>query len=206
MTGPVTIKICGVRDAAAARAAAEAGVDALGFVFADSARRVTPDEARRIAADLPPEIERVAVLRRADADDVRRVLDVFPADRVQTEPTPALLAGPFADRLLPVLHDDGTLADQAAALSTDRPVLLEAAGRGGRGIRPDWSQAAELAARRPLVLAGGLDAGNVQAALRRVRPVGVDVSSGVEHSPGRKSAARIAAFVAAVRNHALEEA
>lgn len=206
MTGPVTIKICGVRDAAAARAAAEAGVDALGFVFADSARRVVPDEARRIAADLPPEIERVAVFRFADADEVRRVLDVFPADRVQTEPTPALLAGPFADRLLPVLHDDGTLADQAAALSTDRPVLLEAAGRGGRGARPDWRRAAELAARRPLVLAGGLDAGNVQAALRRVRPVGVDVSSGVEHSPGRKSAVRIAAFVAAVRNHSLEEA
>jgi len=206
MTGPVTIKICGVRDSAAARAAAEAGVDALGFVFAESPRRVTPDEARRIAGDLPPEIECVAVFRSADVDEVRRVLDVFPADRVQTEPTPALLAGPFADRLLPVLHDDGTLGDQAAALATHGPVLLEAAGRGGRGIRPDWNRAAALAARRPLVLAGGLDAGNVRAALRRVRPVGVDVSSGVEHSPGRKSAARIAAFVAAVRNHTLEEA
>jgi phosphoribosylanthranilate isomerase len=206
MTGPVTIKICGVRDAAAARAAAEAGVDALGFVFADSPRRVTPDEARRIAADLPPEIERVAVFRSADADEVRRVLDLFPADRVQTEPTRALLAGPIADRLLPVLHDDGTLAEQTAALSPGRRVLLEAAGRGGRGTRPDWSRAAELAARRPLILAGGLDAGNVQAALRRVRPVGVDVSSGVEDSPGRKSAARIAAFVAAVRYHSLEEA
>jgi phosphoribosylanthranilate isomerase len=206
MTGRVTIKICGVRDAAAARAAVEAGVDALGFVFADSPRRVTPDEARRIAADLPPEVERVAVFRSADADEVRRVLEVFPADQVQTEPTSALLAGPIAERLLPVLHDDGTLAEQTAALSTDRRVLLEAAGRGGRGIRPDWSRAAELAAQRPLVLAGGLDAGNVQAALRRVRPAGVDVSSGVEHSPGRKSAARIAAFVAAVRNHSLEEA
>lgn len=206
MTGPVTIKICGVRDAAAVRAAAEAGVDALGFVFADSPRRVTPEEARRIAADLPPEIERVAVFRSADADEVRRVLDAFPADRVQTEPTSALLAGPIADRLLPVLHDDGTLAEQTAALSPDRRVLLEAAGRGGRGLRPDWGRAAELAARRPLILAGGLDARNVQAALRRVRPVGVDVSSGVEDFPGRKSAARIAAFVAAVRNHSLEEA
>lgn len=206
MTGPVTIKICGVRDAAAARAAAAVGVDALGFVFAASPRRVTPDEARRIAADLPPEIERVAVFRGADADEVRRVLDVFPADRVQSEPTPALLAAPFADRLLPVLHDDGTLADQAAALATHRPVLLEAAGRGGRGVRPDWRRAAELAARRPLVLAGGLDAGNVGAALHRVRPAGVDVSSGVEDSPGRKSAARIAAFVAAVRNSSLVDA
>lgn len=206
MTGSVTIKICGVRDASLAWAAAGAGVDALGFVFADSPRRITPNEARRIAADLPPEIERVAVFRGAEADEIRRVLDVFPADRVQTEPTPALLAGPFADRLLPVLHDDGTVFEQTAALSTNRPVLLEAAGRGGRGLRPDWTRAAQLAARRPLVLAGGLDAGNVQAALCRVRPAGVDVSSGVEDVPGRKSATRIADFVAAVRNHSLEEA
>jgi len=206
MSLPISVKICGVRNAAGARAVAEVGADAVGFVFAESPRRVTPAEARRIAADLPPEIERVAVFRLARPDEIRRVLDHFAADRLQAEATPALLSGPFADRLLPVVHDDGTLDAQLAAVPDGRPVLLEAAGRGGRGLRPDWNRAAALAAGRPLVLAGGLDPENVQAAIRRVRPAGVDVSSGVEDSPGRKSAGRIAAFVAAVRDLSLEEA
>lgn len=205
-TSRLTVKICGVRDAATARAAAEAGADAVGFVFAPSPRQVAPAEARRIAAGLPNEVERVAVFRLAGPDEIGRTLDEFPADRVQVEATPALLRAPFADRLLPVVHDDGTLEAQLAILPTDRPVLLEAAGRGGRGRRPDWTRAAGLAARRPLLLAGGLDPDNVDDAIRLVRPAGVDVSSGVEDTPGHKSVARIAAFVAAARNFNLEDA
>ncbi|MFW6039741.1 MAG: phosphoribosylanthranilate isomerase [Gemmatimonadota bacterium] len=198
------IKICGVRDLAAARACARAGVDAVGFVFAASPRRIAPAEARRIAADLPDDVERVAVFRLARVEEVRRVLDAFPADRVQVEPERALLAA-FGARLLPVLHDDGSLEGRAAGLDPDRPVVLEAAGRGGRGVRPDWAHAATLARRRPVMLAGGLDPDNVAAAIRTVRPWGVDVSSGVESSRGVKSGARIAAFVAAVRRTMPEE-
>ena len=194
----MTIKICGVRDRRAAEAAARAGVDAIGFVFAASPRRVAPAEARRIASDLPPTVERVAVFRLATVGEIRRALDVFPADRVQVEPDRDRLAA-FGPRLLPVLHDDGSLEEQDALIGAARPVVLEAAGRGGRGIRPDWKRAAALARRRPVLLAGGLDPANVAAAIRAVRPWGVDVSSGVESAPGVKSTVLIEAFVAAAR-------
>jgi len=201
----IKIKICGIRDLVGATASARAGADAVGFVFADSPRRVTPTEARRIAADLPAEIERVAVFRLAPVEQIRRVLDEFGADLVQVEPDPGRLAA-FGPRLLAVLHDDGSAGAQAAGLETDRPVVLEPAGRGGRGVRPDWKRAASLARRRPVLLAGGLDPHNVAAAIRVVRPWGVDVSSGVEGAPGVKSAARIEAFVAAARRSIPEEA
>lgn len=197
------IKICGVRDLGTASACACAGVDAVGFVFAASPRRIAPSEARRIAADLPVEIERVAVFRLAPLDEVRRVLEAFPADRVQVEPERALLTA-LGPRLLPVLHDDGSLEARSADLDPDRPVVLEAAGRGGRGVRPDWAHAAVLARRRPVMLAGGLDPDNVAAAIHAVRPWGVDVSSGVEKARGLKSAARIEAFVAAARRSVSE--
>ncbi len=196
------VKICGICDRRGAYAVARSGADAAGFVFAASPRRLTPEEACRIAADLPDDVERVAVFRLADPDTVRRVLDRFPADRIQVEPDAELLAA-FGSRLLPVLHDDRSLAAQAAALPGSVPVILEAAGRGGRGIRPDWARAARLARKRPVVLAGGLDAANVARAVRRVRPWGVDVSSGVESAPGRKSPDRIEAFVAAARESLL---
>jgi len=198
------IKICGVRDLATARACARAGVDAVGFVFAASPRRIAPSEAGRIAADLPAEVERVAVFRLAPLDEVRRVLDAFPADRVQVEPDDDLLEA-FGPRLLPVLHDDGALEARAAGLDPDRPVLFEAAGRGGRGVRADWGRAAALARRRPVMLAGGLDPRNVAAAIRAVRPWGIDVSSGVESTRGVKSVARVEAFVAAARRDIREE-
>lgn len=199
---PLFVKICGVRDRVGARAVDRAGADAAGFVFAASPRRVTPDEAYRIAADLPDGVERVAVFRLADPDHIRRVLDRFPADRVQVEPTARLL-DTFGSRLLPVLHDDATLDSVAAGLPPGMPIVLEAAGRGGRGIRPDWAVAARLAGERPVLLAGGLNPANVAEAVRRVRPWGVDVSSGVESAPGRKSPERIRRFVSAARESIL---
>lgn len=195
---PLFVKICGIRDGAGARAAARAGADAAGFVFAPSPRRVSPEEAHRIAADLPNGMERIAVFRLAGIDAIRRVLDRFPADRIQVEPHARLLDA-FGSRLLPVLHDDGALDAQAARLPQGRPTVLEAAGRGGRGVRPDWTRAARLALERPVLLAGGLNPANVAEAVQRVRPWGVDVSSGVESAPGRKSPERIEAFVAAAR-------
>ncbi len=200
----VRIKICGVTDGLSAAAAATAGVDAVGFVFTDSPRRLKPAEASRIAADLPPDIERVAVFRLANLDDVRRVLDEFAGATVQTEPQADLVAA-LGSRLLPVLHDGDGLDEKAAVVPLGLPVLLEAAGRGGRGIRPDWSRASRLARQRRTMLAGGLHADNVLEAIRAVRPWGVDVSSGVETSPGVKSPDLIAGFVRAVRSSEVEE-
>lgn len=193
------VKICGLTDRGMALAAVEAGADAIGFVFAESPRRVSPEAAARIVSDLPDDVLRVAVLRLADARDIEESLGPFPADRIQVEPTAALLRTRWGARLLPVLHDDGDFAAHEGLLAADTPVVLEAAGRGGRGVRPDWSRAAALARRRPTWLAGGLDPDVVGDAIRRVRPFGVDVSSGVESAPGRKSAEKIGAFVKAVR-------
>ena len=195
------VKICGILDRRVARIAVEAGAGALGFVFADSPRRIEPEVAAGIAADIDPQVARVAVFRNPTAEEVLRVLDVFSADIVQAEPGPGLAAVMArGGRVLPVLHDGESaskLEDRLAGAPT--PVLLEAAGIGGRGIRPDWDRAAELARRLPLVLAGGLTPGNVRDAIRHVGPLAVDVSSGVESSRGVKDPERIRAFLLAAR-------
>ncbi len=201
------IKICGLRTPEAVQAAVDAGADAVGFVFAESPRRVSPREATRLAALLPPFVARVAVFRYPEATGLADALGRFPADVVQAEPGPALAAADLGGRRwLPVLHDGpGLLAGRApeedpAAVAEDAGLaLLEADGRGGRGVRPDWDRAAALARRLRLVLAGGLTPENVEEAIRRVRPWAVDVSSGVESEPGVKDPARIEAFAAAVR-------
>jgi phosphoribosylanthranilate isomerase len=99
---------------------------------------------------------------------------------------------------LPVLRGAGGLGASLEHGALPARLLFEGA-RSGSGVPADWALAAQLAARTELILAGGLDARNVAGAIRRVRPFGVDVSSGVELSPGRKSGAMIAQFVAAAR-------
>lgn len=192
------VKICGVGTEEAALAANHAGASAVGFVFADSPRQVTPEEAARLASLLAPSIARVAVFRHPTAMEVERVLAAFPADVVQVEPGPGATAGMDAGtRLLPVLHDGPDLLNDVRLKEFELGdgILLEASGRGGRGVRPDWDRAARLAEQVPLVLAGGLTPANVEAAIRRVRPAAVDVSSGVESAPGRKDPELILEFV-----------
>ena len=184
------VKICGVRTQEAAQAAAQSGASAVGFVFADSPRRVTPEEAIRLAAHLSPSIARVAVFRHPTEQEITDVLELFPADFIQVEPGPVTQAAAGSGvRLLPVLHDGPGLMEQLSSLGPGHRsgVLLEAAGPGGRGVRPDWSRAERLAERVPLVLAGGL--------IRHVRPAAVDVSSGVESRPGHKDPRLIRDFV-----------
>jgi anthranilate phosphoribosyltransferase len=203
----VWIKICGVTTAESVLAVGEAGADAAGFVFAESPRRVSPEQATELAALLPPDVDRVAVFHHPSADDVAEVLSVFPADIVQCEPTDDLrrTAAEAGARLLPVLHDGPeleTLAGEARNTADGPAAILEAAGKGGQGHRPDWERAARLARRMPLVLAGGLGPGNVADAIHEVCPFGVDVSSGVEETRGHKDPVRIAAFVQAARTAA----
>jgi phosphoribosylanthranilate isomerase len=198
------IKICGVTDEVAILAAARAGADAVGFVFAESPRRVTVEQAIRLARVVPPSMSRVAVFRHPDPVAVDEVVERFAPDRVQAEPDDGVVR--VVDGrvpLLPVFHDGDDLLDQVASFRAGRadaaPLLVEGAGRGGRGVRSDWNRVASLAARTPLVLAGGLDADNVVEAVRTVVPVGVDVSSGVEERKGIKDPARILRFVETVR-------
>jgi anthranilate phosphoribosyltransferase len=202
--GSVWVKICGVNSPESALAVSEAGADAAGFVFAESPRRVSPVQARDLARLLPPDVERVAVFWRPTDQEIFEALAEFPADIVQCEPSDGVreaVAGAGA-RFLPVLHDDpdlrGQLADVARS-NTPPAAILEAAGKGGRGVETDWGRAADLARQLPLVLAGGLTPENVADAIHAVRPFGVDVSSGVEVSRGQKDPVRIASFVEAAR-------
>lgn len=198
------VKICGLRTAEAVDAAIEAGADALGFVFADSVRRVSPEQAAALAARVPPGILRVAVMRHPDPADWDAVAAVLRPDWLQTDAADfAGLAIPPGIGLLPVYRDAPGLDSRAAG--REDQLLFESAD-SGTGLAPDWDRARHLARQTRLVLAGGLHPGNVGAAIRQVRPWGVDVSSGVEAARGIKDPERIRAFVAAVRRAGQEDA
>jgi phosphoribosylanthranilate isomerase len=193
----IFIKICGLSTADMVHAAIEAGADAVGFVFADSPRRVTPEDAADLAALAPAGILRVAVMRHPLPEEWREVAGIVRPDWLQTEARDfAVLKLPAGVSALPVYRDVPGL-DSTAVAREDR-ALFEAAG-SGLGQAPHWGRARALAKLTRLVLAGGLHPGNVGEAIRQVRPWGVDVSSGVESSRGVKDPAKIEAFIAAVR-------
>lgn len=199
---PLWIKICGLRTAEAVEAAAEAGADAVGFVFHEpSPRALSLDAARELQQFVPAGIARVAVFLHPPQVLVDAVLEAIAPDWLQTDA--ADLAGlrlPPDQRVLPVLR----CGEPVPAILPSR-CLVESV-RSGAGERADWQVAARVARATQVVLAGGLDAANVGEAVLAVRPFGVDVSSGVERTRGVKDAARIRAFVRAARvaEHALE--
>ncbi len=201
----VRIKICGITDPATAVAASDAGADAVGFVFyPPSPRNLEPDEAADLARHLSPLVTRVAVFRSPESREIIKVAARFHPHVIQVEPTADVVAAiPDGVAVLPVFHEGPHLEDEVAAVAAPSgappTIVLEAAGTGGRGLVPDWDRAARLARSTHLVLAGGLSPDNAADAIRTVRPWGVDVSSGVESSPGIKDPKLIAAFVAAVR-------
>jgi phosphoribosylanthranilate isomerase len=197
----VFVKICGLSTPRAVDEAIRAGADALGFVFAESPRQVTPKQAAQLCRGVSPAIIRVAVMRNPTRDEWLRVADEFAPDWLQTEAEDfARLDLPESISRLPVFRDTPEL--EATALHREERVLFEAA-ESGQGVQADWQRAArlvaELGADRQLLLAGGLTPANVGAAIATVRPWGVDVSSGVESSRGVKDPERIAAFMTAVR-------
>lgn len=184
------VKICGITNATAAHAAVESGADAVGFVFADSPRRVDPAQARAIGEGLPSGVLRVAVFKRPTLADMATVLDEFDADVVQADHQS--LAGYDGRPTLPVYREPLTGRP-------DHSRFLYEGVTSGVGARVDESEAARVATLGEMVLAGGLDPGNVGAAITAIRPFGVDVSTGVETAPGIKSPELIGSFVAAAR-------
>jgi phosphoribosylanthranilate isomerase len=195
------IKICGLTEPEALAGAVAAGADALGFVFAPSARQITPRAARQLCRDLPAGVIRVAVMRHPSAAEWARVQDEFCPDWLQTD------AADFAHlqlspdcRAVPV-YRDGVLRREGLPEHWPAQLVFEGT-RSGAGETADWTLAARIAAQTRLMLAGGLSPANVADAIRQVRPWGVDVSSGVETAPGRKDPARIAAFIKAARSAA----
>ena len=188
------IKICGLTSGEAVEAALAAGADAIGFVFAPSVRRIAPIEARRLAAAARGRLPCVAVMHHPSAAEILEVLESFGPDLLQTDhDDAAALPAAARARLLPVYRESETLP------VTPPSRLLFEGKVSGSGLTADWGLARALAARTELLLAGGLNADNVAAAIRSVRPFGVDVSSGVESAPGIKSVQRIHEFVRAAR-------
>ncbi len=201
----VGVKICGVTDPGAIEAAAAAGADAVGFVFAPSLRQLSPRAAVRLARSVPPGLARVGVLGASAATLPSAALAELALDLIQADAAACAELAVLAPgcRLLPVFHDvpdvERALEAFVAAAAPAPPLVLFEGRASGRGMRPDWDTATRLARRTPLALAGGLAPENVAAAILKVRPAMVDVSSGVESAPGVKDPRRIRAFVAEVR-------
>ena len=206
------IKICSLREPHQAEFAVAAGASAVGFIFADARRRVTVDHAREIVGELrrldaDGRILAVGVFVDQSADEVNRTADAVGLNVVQlhgAEP-PDVLAR-LERPVLKVVR--GTEADAAGSItayeqSNAAPVayLVDGTSKdaaGGTGTRADWQAAMELARATRLILAGGLTPENVCEAIRVVRPLGVDVSSGVE-TDGAKDRAKVIAFARTAR-------
>ncbi len=189
------VKICGLTTHAALEAAIDAGADAAGFVFADSVREISPERAAALTRGASAPVLKVAVMRHPSAERFAHVVETFAPDWIQSDAEDLSLLGlPEGVTALPVYRSGRALP--AAGLP---PRLLYESAVSGSGRRADWVEARALAADTELVLAGGLSPDNVEDAIREVGPWGVDVSSGVEGSPGIKDPEKIHAFVARVR-------
>jgi phosphoribosylanthranilate isomerase len=199
------IKICGITRLEDAFCAAESGADAIGFIFHPaSPRYIAPERAREIIAQLPGEIAKVGVFVNREADELERTaalcgLDLiqlhgdespeycrrFPHERVIKVVFPRT---PGDLRLLEVYEVRAFLAD-----------ARDAGSYGGTGKRTDWKLAAKLRESHPLILAGGLDAGNIAEALAAVSPHAVDINSGCERAPGIKDHDRMRQIIGIIR-------
>ena len=194
------VKICGICDAGAARAAADAGADMLGLHFCSSSRRVTVAEARSIVAELGERRPRlVGVFIDQPEAEVGEIADLVGLDAVQLHGSerPGFACGRPVIKSLKVR--DGVVPD---ASPWPDPVLLDswaADQRGGTGRTWEWGAAADLLAARQVIVAGGLTPANVAALVRVHRPFGVDVSGGVEASVRVKDPTLMRAFVQAVQ-------
>ena len=209
------IKVCGTTNREDALAAVNAGANAVGFIFAPSPRRITPEQARNIAAALPGSVEKVGVFVNETAERIRDIVEHVGLTTVQLQGDEQhdVIASiklfradlrVFKALSIPKLMASG---DWMIAFPKELDAWLLDSGsadqRGGTGRSFDWNVTsqffARLGMRTRLIVAGGLNAENVAEAIRLFRPYGVDVCSGTEASPGKKDHTKIRAFVDAVR-------
>jgi phosphoribosylanthranilate isomerase len=209
------IKICANTTLEDAGLAAEAGADAVGFVFAPSPRRVTAAQVAAITPHLPSELEKIGVFVDATLEEICATVRACGLTGVQLHSQagpgmPAQLRENFGRelRILRVVHFGPEAAEHAAAITTDRNVdaiLVDsrtATAAGGTGVAFDWASASATlfqGTEARLVAAGGLTPDNVVEAIATLRPWGVDVASGVEMAPGRKDRRKVRDFIANAR-------
>ena len=200
------VKICGITNAGDARVAADAGADAVGFIFAGSPRRVGVEEARRISIALPENMIRVGVFVDEDPAEILGISREVGLDLVQ-------LHGDEPPETVTALRETGVkvmkalrVRDAASleALGEYEPDLFlldaySAKARGGTGERFDWEVAKALGGRDNIVVSGGLAPENVREAVAFFEPFGVDASSSLEDEPGRKNGELVRRFVLAAK-------
>lgn len=199
---PVRIKICGITNLEDARAACSFGADALGFVFAKSPRRISPQTAKLIISKLPPFIAAVGVFVNEEKDKVRKIAADCGLDCIQLhgDETPEY-CGYFRDKykIIKAVRVRGINSLSGLSEYDVGAFLLDAyarGSRGGTGIIFDWNLAVKAKRYgKPVILAGGIGCGNVEAAVKTVSPYAVDVSSAIEKTPGRKDHKLMRAFI-----------
>jgi len=207
MSGPPAtrvprVKICGITREEDAALACELGAHLIGFIlWPRSPRAVSVNQARVVAAAVPPHVAKVGVFVDAGLEEMHHAVAEIGLDVVQLHGTEApTLARALPFRIIKAM----TVADAATGFgewpASVLPLLdaIDPRARGGTGQRVDWAGAAALARTRPLLLSGGLSPENIGEAIDVVRPWGVDVASGVEAAPGRKDPLRLRAFFTAV--------
>ncbi len=201
------VKICGITRLEDAVSAARFGADAVGFVFADSPRRLTPDAAREISRKMPDGPARVGVFVDSPLEEVRRIarhvrLDILQLHGSEDYEYCAALGGGAIKALRVNGTPDIARATRYAQKGACAAILLDGfdpSRHGGTGRTFDWKRVKLLEGRPRLILAGGLEPDNVADAVKTARPYGVDVSSGVESSPGIKDPVRMYRFIEKAR-------
>lgn len=190
------IKICGLSTASAVETACQAGADYIGFVFAESRRRVSLEQAQKLATLVPPAVRKVGVFVSPSLTELQEAISVANLDLVQ-------IHGDFSEELLtqigrPVIRAyqvKGALKD----VSQQADYLLFDAPLAGSGQTFDWQVFDKSQIHQPFFIAGGLNAGNVQEAIQHFAPYAVDVSSGVE-TDGQKDLEKITEFIERVKD------
>ena len=192
------IKICGIQDLASAEVAIDAGATALGFVFASSPREVTAEQAASIASNVPNDIERIGVFRHTDLQGLEGLVARVDLSAVQIHRADDLPLELHGREVIP-----GVRVEFASEFKHKR-VLVDSPLGEGSGVAWSFEDVRRFASGQRVILAGGLNPKNVADAIRRARPYGVDVSSGVERERGVKDHGLIREFVQAAKE-ALEK-
>lgn len=198
----VQVKICGITRKVDATAAVEWGANALGFIFAKSPRRITPQKARDIIRNISPFVKTVGIFVNEQPAIIREIMDFCGLDLVQLHGDESVSAcSELAPRVIKAFRVKGeaSLLEIAKFKNHVRAVLLDTYQKGingGTGRAFDWRLAIKAKESGiPVVLSGGLKIENIQEALERVNPSAIDVSSGIEESPGIKDHERMKRFM-----------
>jgi phosphoribosylanthranilate isomerase len=201
----VRIKICGITNTEDAVAAAELGADAIGFVFATSPRKISPEMAREIITAVPPFLQTVGVFMDHDPDEVSYIADFCRLDLLQFHgKESSTYCARFEQRVIKAVRvrNLSYLEDCSEYSGVIDAFLLDTyvSGRsGGTGLTFDWNLALEAKKYGRIILAGGLNPDNVAEAVSMVKPYAVDASSGLEQEPGVKDHDKMARFIHTVR-------